>query len=77
MPTQEELTEEANMSVEENEQQFSQEKTAELEFAASWQDKATRDGENCKGDRVDLPIGKEELQSRRLHKKSQPLGAAG
>jgi hypothetical protein len=44
-----------------------------LRFAAGWKAKATRDEENSKGDQVDLPIDKEEVQQRRLHKKSQPL----
>ena len=48
-------------------------KIAEWESAAEWQDKATRDGEYYKGDRVDLPICKEEVQQKRLHKESQPL----
>jgi hypothetical protein len=72
-PMQEELTEEANMSVEETEQQVSQEETAELKFAAGWQAKATKEEENDMGDQDDLPTNKEELQPRRLHKKSQPL----
>jgi hypothetical protein len=46
---------EAKLSEEEAEQQLSDE-TAELKSAAGWQAKATRDGENHKGDQVDLPI---------------------
>jgi hypothetical protein len=63
---------EAKLSEREVEQQLSDE-TAEMNFAAEWQVKATRDGENHKGDRVDLPIDKKELQPRRLHKINQPL----
>jgi hypothetical protein len=51
------------LSKEEDEQKLS-DKTAELNFAAGWQAKATRDGENHTGDRVDLPIDKEEVQYR-------------
>jgi hypothetical protein len=63
---------EAKLSKGEAEQQLSEE-TAKLESAAEWQDKATGDGEDYKGDRVDLPICKEEVQQKRLHKESQPL----
>jgi hypothetical protein len=62
----------ANLSEGEVEQQLS-DGTAGLESAAEWHAKATRNGENCKGDRVDLPINKEEVQQRRLHTESQPL----
>jgi len=45
-----------------------------LGSARGWQAKATRNGENHNGDRVDLPTEeKEELQPRRLHAKSQPV----
>jgi hypothetical protein len=74
MPAQEELTE-TNMSEEEAEQQFSKE-TAELKSAAEWKTSATRGDEDNMRDQVDLPIdkyGEEEVQQRRLHKKSQPL----
>jgi hypothetical protein len=60
------------LSEEEAEQQLSDE-TAELKSAAGWQAKATRDGENHKGDQVDLPINEEGVQWSRLHKESQPL----
>jgi hypothetical protein len=60
------------LSKEEAEKQLS-DKTAKLNFAAGWQAKTTRDGENHMGDRVDLPIDKEEVQPRRLHKENQPL----
>jgi hypothetical protein len=47
--------------------------TAELNFAAEWQAKATEE-ENSMGDLVDLPTDKdEEVQPRRLHKESQTL----
>jgi hypothetical protein len=58
-PTQEELKK-ANMLKEEVEQQLSEE-TAELESAAGWKDNATRE-ENIMGDRVNIPIDKEEVQ---------------
>jgi hypothetical protein len=48
-------------------------KTVKLNFAAKWQVKATKGGENHKRDRVDLPTDEEEVQPRRLHKESQPL----
>jgi hypothetical protein len=57
MPTQEELTEETNMSEEEAEQQLSEETTG-LESAAEWQLSATRGNEDSMGDQVDLPIDK-------------------
>jgi hypothetical protein len=63
---------EASLSEEEVEQQLSNE-TAEMEFAAGWQAKATGDGENNKGDQDDPPIDKEELQQNMKHKESQPL----
>jgi len=72
MPTWEELTEEANMSVEETEQQVIQEETAELEFAVEWNLSATRGYEDNMGDQVDLPIDK-EVRHKRLHKNNQPL----
>jgi hypothetical protein len=50
--------EEDNLSEKRTEQQVSQEETAELKSAAEWQVKATRDGENCMGEK---------------HKESQPL----
>jgi hypothetical protein len=43
----------------------------------SGKSKATRYGENRKGDLVDLPICREEVQPRRLHKESKPLESAG
>jgi hypothetical protein len=61
----------AKLSQEEAEQQLDEE-TAELKSVAEWQLNAMR-GENRKGDRVDLPIDKEEMQSRRLHKESQQV----
>jgi hypothetical protein len=70
----EELTE-TNMSEGEAEQQFSK-KTAELKSAVEWKTSATRGDEDNMGDQVDLLIdkyGEEEVQQRRLHKKSQPL----
>jgi hypothetical protein len=70
-PTQGEM-EEANLSEELIEQQFSQEDTAELESAIGWQTKATRYGDNIRGIRLIYPLIK-EVQQRRLHKKSQPL----
>jgi hypothetical protein len=45
----------------------------ELKFSAGGEAKATRDGENIKGDQVNPPTNKEELQLRRLHKESQPM----
>jgi hypothetical protein len=43
-----------------------------MNFAAGWQAKATTVEENNMGDQVDLPIFREEMQSRRLHKENQP-----
>jgi hypothetical protein len=63
---------EAKLSEKEAEQQLSG-KTAEMNFAVGWQAKATRDGENRMGDRIDLPICREEVQPRRLHKENQQL----
>jgi hypothetical protein len=63
---------ECNLSKEIAEKQLGDE-TAELKYAARWQAKATRDEENIMGDQVDLPTDKEEVQPRRLHKKSLPL----
>jgi hypothetical protein len=48
-------------------------KTAKLESVVEWQDKATRDGENSKGDQDDPPIDKEELQQNKQHKENQPF----
>jgi hypothetical protein len=59
------------MSEKDAEQQIS-EKTTELNFAAGWKAKATIDEENNMGDQVDLPICREEMQPRRLHKENQP-----
>jgi hypothetical protein len=72
MPTQEELTEETNMSEKEAEQQLTDE-TAELEPTTGWKDNATKEEENNIQDQYYLPTDKEELQPRRLYKKSQPL----
>jgi hypothetical protein len=63
---------EAKLSKGEAEQQLSEE-TAKLESTTEWKDKATRDGEDFKGDRDDLPICREEVQWSRLQKESQPL----
>jgi hypothetical protein len=52
---------EANLSEGEAEQQLSDE-IAELESAAGRQDKAIGEKENRRGDRVDLPIAKKEVQ---------------
>jgi hypothetical protein len=63
------------MSEEEVEQQFSKE-TTELKSAVEWKTSATRGDEDNMGDQEDLLIdkyGEEEVQHRRLHKKSQPL----
>jgi hypothetical protein len=68
-PTKGEMT--AKISEEEAEKQFSDE-TIELESTGGWQYKVARE-EGIKGDHDDLPIDKEEVQQRRLHKKSQPL----
>jgi hypothetical protein len=48
-------------------------RTCRTESAAEWQLNATRGDKDNMGDRVDLPTDKEEVQQRRLHKKSQPL----
>jgi hypothetical protein len=53
------------------EKQLSDE-TAELEFATGWKTNAI-EKEYDMGDQDDLPNDKEELQPRRMHKKSQPL----
>jgi hypothetical protein len=55
----------------EAEQQFSK-KIAEMESAAGWQVKATRDEEDGMGDHDDLPICRKKLQQRRLHEQGQP-----
>jgi hypothetical protein len=55
------------------EQKLSDEETAEVEVAAEWQVKATRDGEDNMGDRCDLPRDKEEVQRASLQQKSQPM----
>jgi hypothetical protein len=70
-PTQGDMTE-ANLLEKEVEQQLSDE-TIELKFSARCQANATEE-ENDMGDQDDLPTDKkEDLQQRRLHKKSQPL----
>jgi hypothetical protein len=56
------------------EQQVNQEKTAEMEFAAGWQVKATEeDEEDGKGDHNDMPNCRKKFQLRRLHEQGQPL----
>jgi hypothetical protein len=70
-PTQEKVTE-SNLSEEEAKQHLSDE-TTELESAARWQDKAIGDGEKIKGDQYDLPIEKEKMQHKILHKENQPF----
>jgi hypothetical protein len=73
-PTQGKMVE-ANLSEEEEaEQQFSK-GTPELKFAAEWKLSATRGDEDNMRDQVGLSIdkyGEEEVQQKRLHKKSQP-----
>jgi hypothetical protein len=61
----------AELSQEKAEQQLS-DRTAELNFAAEWTLSATEDEEDDMGDHDDLPICREEMQSRRLHTQSQP-----
>ena len=59
---------------EEDEQQFSK-GTPELKFATEWKLSATRGDEDNMRDQVGLSIdkyGEEEVQQKRLHKKSQP-----
>jgi hypothetical protein len=61
-----------SMSEEVVEQQFSGE-TVELESAAEWPIRVTRD-ESCMGDQDDRPIEQhEELQPSRLHERNQPM----
>jgi hypothetical protein len=59
------------LSEEEAEKHLSDE-TVELKFATGWKDKATRYGENIKGDQVNLPINEEGVQRSRVHKENQP-----
>jgi hypothetical protein len=65
--------EEANLSEGKDEQQQLSNETTELESAAEWKIKATRDEEDNMGGLIDLPICREEVQPRRLHQESQPL----
>jgi hypothetical protein len=44
-----------------------------MNFAAEWQDKAIRDGENRKGDQFYLPICREEVQQSKMQKESHPV----
>jgi hypothetical protein len=64
------------LSKREDEQHLSEE-IVEMNFAARWQVKATRDEEDGVGDHDDLSIYREKLQQRRLHEHSQPLQQMG
>jgi hypothetical protein len=59
------------MAEEEAEKQLSDETTG-LESVAEWKLSATRGDEDTMGDQNNLPF-EEEVQQRRLHKKSHPL----
>jgi hypothetical protein len=70
IPAQEEMTK-AKLSEEEDKKQLIDETTG-LESAAEWKISATIGYEDTMGDQNNLPF-EEEVQQRRLHKKSQPV----
>jgi hypothetical protein len=61
----------AKLSEKEVEQQLG-DRIVELDSTSEWQLNATREEEDGKGDLVDLPICREEVQWSRLQKESQP-----
>jgi hypothetical protein len=63
---------EVKMSEEEAEKRLGDE-TSEEDSAAEWPTSSTEEEEDSMGDLIDIPICRERMQPRRMHRESQPL----